>query len=126
MHIALTEEQKQLQHEARAFYEQLLTPEVRAGMSQIGGAGAGTRDVVRKMGEAGWLGVGFPEEYGGRGMTPMEQLICFDESMRAGAPISTLNTIGPALVHYGTDEQKRQFLPKLFSGELQICIGYSE
>ena len=63
-----------------------------------------------------------------RGYTPLEQLIFFEESNRAGVPLPfvTLNTVGPALNVYGTEEQKAFFLPKILAGELHFAIGYSE
>lgn len=80
------------------------------------------------MGEDGWLGVGWPKEYGGRGFGPVEQFIWFDESMRSGAPVPmlTINTVGPTIRSFGTDEQKDFFLPKILKGEIHFCIGYSE
>ncbi len=66
------------------------------------------------MGEDGWLGIGWPEEYGGQGRSAIEQFIFFDESMRAGAPVPmlTINTVGPTIMDFGTDEQKAEFLPR--------------
>ncbi len=86
------------------------------------------RSVVKQMGADGWLGVGWPKEYGGQGRGPMEQFIFFDESMRAGAPVPmlTINTVGPTIMQFGTQEQKDFFLPKILAGELHFCIGYSE
>jgi alkylation response protein AidB-like acyl-CoA dehydrogenase len=80
------------------------------------------------MGEDGWLGVGWPTEYGGQGRTAVEQLIWFDEARRAGAPLPfvTLNTVGPCLMAAGTDAQKQQFLRGILAGELHFAIGYSE
>ena len=70
--------------------------------------GAAYRDVVRQMGKDGWLGVGWPTEYGGQGRTPLEQLIFYDEAQRAGVPMPlvTLNTVGPTLMRFGSDEQR--------------------
>jgi len=84
--------------------------------------------VVRQMGADGWLGIGWPKEYGGRGMTPIEQFIFFDESMRAGAPIPMLavNSIAPTIMQFGTDEQKAFYLPKILRGEIDFAIGYTE
>src|SRR5215467_5039414 len=128
MYIGLTDEQERLRQEVRAYYEQLLTPEVRARLTGSGGVGDANRAVVRQMGEDGWLGVGWPTEWGGRGLTPVEQFIWFDESMRAGAPVPmlTINTVGPTIMRFGTDEQKEFFLPKILKGEIHFCIGYSE
>ena len=128
MYIGLTEEQRRLQQEVRDYYQQLLTPEVRAKLSGAGGVGPEQRKVVRQMGEDGWLGVGWPKEWGGRGFSAVEQFIWFDESMRAGAPVPmlTINTVGPTIMNFGSDEQKQFFLPKILKGEIHFCIGYSE
>jgi 3-oxocholest-4-en-26-oyl-CoA dehydrogenase alpha subunit len=128
MYIGLTDEQEALRQEVRAYYEELLTPEVRAKLAGAGGVGPENRRVVRQMGQDGWLGVGWPKEWGGRGFTPVEQFIWFDESMRAGAPVPmlTINTVGPTIMNFGTDEQKQFFLPKILKGEIHFCIGYSE
>jgi len=128
VYIGLTEDQDRLRQEVRAYYERLLTPEVRAQLTGSGGVGDANRKVVRQMGEDGWLGVGWPKEWGGRGFTPVEQFIWFDEAMRAGAPVPmlTINTVGPTIRQFGTDEQKAFFLPKILKGEIHFCIGYSE
>jgi alkylation response protein AidB-like acyl-CoA dehydrogenase len=83
---------------------------------------------VKQMGSDGWLGVGWPKEYGGRGLTGVEQQIFAEESRRAGAPLPfvTLNTVGPALIDYGTEEQKQKFLPMILAGDVHFAIGYSE
>jgi acyl-CoA dehydrogenase len=80
------------------------------------------------MGRDGWLGIGWPKEYGGQGRTPVEQFLFSDEVQRAGFPLPflTLNTVGPTLMHFGTDAQRREFLPKILRGELGFAIGYSE
>jgi len=128
VYIGLTDEQEKLRQEVRAYYAELLTPEVRAKLTGSGGVGPENRRVVRQMGEDGWLGVGWPEEWGGRGFTPVEQFIWFDESMRAGAPVPmlTINTVGPTIMNFGSDEQKQFFLPKILKGQIHFCIGYSE
>ena len=115
MHIGYTEEQEALRQELRAYYDDLLTDEVRDELAAGNGVGEAHRAVVRQMGEDGWLGIGWPEEYGGQGRTPIEQFIFFDESMRAGAPVPmlTINTVGPTIMNFGTDEQKDEFLPRI-------------
>ena len=86
------------------------------------------RAVVRQMGTDGWLGLGWPVEYGGQGRTEIEQFIFFDESMRAGAPVPmlTVNTVGPTIMRLGSPEQKREYLPRILEGAIHFCIGYSE
>jgi alkylation response protein AidB-like acyl-CoA dehydrogenase len=128
MYIGYTEEQEALRKHLRAYYEKLLTPEIRAGLAEGHGTGPVMRSVVRQMAQDGWLGIGWPTEYGGQGRTEIEQFIFFDESMRAGAPVPmlTINTVGPQIMKNGTEEQKSFFLPKILRGELHFCIGYSE
>ena len=84
--------------------------------------------MVKQMAADGWLGIGWPNEYGGQGRGQIDQFIFFDESMRSGAPVPmlTINTVGPTIMQFGTDEQKDFFLPKILAGELHFCIGYSE
>src|SRR5438046_10408853 len=92
MYIGYSEEQEQLRRELRAYYDKLLTPEVEEGLARGHGIGPVNRQVVRQMGEDGWLGIGWPTEYGGQGRSAIEQLICFDESMRARAPVPRITT----------------------------------
>src|SRR5712692_4350315 len=128
MQIGYDNDQEALRRELRAYYERLLTPEVEAGLAEGHGVGPVVRQVVRQMGEDGWLGIGWPEEYGGQGRSAIEQFVFFDESMRAGAPVPmlTINTVGPTIMNFGTNEQKQFFLPKILKGEIHFCIGYSE
>ena len=128
MHIGYTAEQEALRDELRAYYAELLTEDVRAELGAEDGTGPVHRRLVRQMGSDGWLAVGWPTEYGGRGLSAVEQFIVFDESVALGAPIPmlTINTVGPTIMQYGTDEQKDFFLPRIAGGELTFCIGYSE
>jgi alkylation response protein AidB-like acyl-CoA dehydrogenase len=128
MQIAYTAEQQALRQELREYYDNLLTPEVEAELSHAQGIGPVVRRIVRQMGADGWLGIGWPKEYGGQGRSAIEQFIFFDESMRAGAPVPmlTINTVGPTIMNFGTPEQKDFFLPKILGGEIHFCIGYTE
>jgi len=128
MYIAYTEEQEALRRELRAYYDRLLTPEIREELHKGHGTGETMRAVVRQMAEDGWLGIGWPEEYGGQGRSAIEQFIFFDESMRSGAPVPmlTINTVGPTIFRSGSSEQKNFFLPKILKGEIHFCIGYTE
>ena len=92
-----------------------MTPEVSAELfSSRGeyGSGDAYRRIVRQMGKDGWLGIGWPKEYGGQARSMMEQLIFTDEASIAGAPVPflTINTVGPTIMQYGTEEQKQKFL----------------
>jgi alkylation response protein AidB-like acyl-CoA dehydrogenase len=114
----------------REYFAQLMTPERRAALASGGDYGDGTvyKEVVRQMGADGWLTLSWPEQYGGRGASMLDQLIFTDEAAVAGAPVPflTINTVGPTIMRYGTDEQKATLLPKIASGELHFSIGYSE
>jgi alkylation response protein AidB-like acyl-CoA dehydrogenase len=120
--------QRALRDELRAYYRDLLTPDVRAGLVEGGEGGEAWRQVVRAIGKDGWLGIGWPAEYGGQGRPATDQFIFFDETRRAGAPFPfvTINTVGPTIMRYGTEEQKQLFLPRILSGELNFAIGYTE
>ncbi len=128
MYIAYTDEQESLRRELRAYYDKLLTPEIRDALHAGHGTGEVMREVVRQMGKDGWLGIGWPTEYGGQGRSQIEQFIFFDESMRSGAPVPmlTINTVGPTIFRNGSQEQKDFFLPKILKGEVHFCIGYTE
>ena len=128
MEIGYTPEQEKLRTELREYYENLLTPEIEEGLAESHGIGPVVRSVVKQMASDGWLGIGWPTEYGGQGRSAVEQFIFFDESMRSGAPVPmlTINTVGPTIAEFGTPEQKEFFLPKILAGEIHFCIGYSE
>ena len=128
MYLQETPEQQALRAELRAYFAQLLNPEVRAEIGHRGEGGEGWRRIVRQMGADGWLGIGWPKEFGGQGRPPTDQFIFYDEVQRAGAPIPfvTLNTVGPTLMSYGSEEQKAEFLPKILAGEVNFAIGYTE
>ncbi|WPO72734.1 acyl-CoA dehydrogenase family protein [Streptomyces sp. KN37] len=123
MHLAPTERQRKLRAELRAYFRRLM-PEGPPG----GADGAGQRELLRRMGADGMLGLGWPVEYGGQGRGADEQFVFFDEAYRAGAPVSmvTLNTVGPTLMKYGSEEQKAFFLPRILAGACVFAIGYSE
>ncbi len=131
MHIALTAEQTALREELRDYFAALVTPEVKAGLAAASGEFGDSqayKDVIRRLGTDGWLGIGWPTEYGGQARSMVEQLIFTDAAAIAGVPIPylTLNTVGPTIMRYGTDEQKEYFLPRILKGELHFSIGYSE
>lgn len=127
MYIDLTPEQKALRTTLRAYFDKLMTPEVRATVKGMEG-GQKYREMIRQIGKDGWLGVGWPKEFGGGGMTMVEQMIFLEEQRRSGAPFPfvTVSTVGPALMDYGTKEQKAEYLPRILAGECHFSIGYSE
>src|SRR5579884_3200061 len=128
MEIGFTDEQQALRRQLREYYAGLLTPDVEEELANSHGIGPTVRRIVKQMASDGWLGIGWPKEYGGQGRSAIEQLIFFDESMRCGAPVPmlTINTVGPTIMNFGSDEQKKFFLPKILAGEIHFCIGYTE
>jgi 3-oxocholest-4-en-26-oyl-CoA dehydrogenase alpha subunit len=131
LHIALTRDQERLRNELREYFDQLVTPErsaaLQASSGEFGDASV-YKEVIRQVGSDGWLGIGWPKEYGGQARSMMDQLIFTDEAAIAGVPIPylTLNTVGPTIMRFGTDAQKEEILPKILRGEMHFSIGYSE
>src|SRR6266568_1560267 len=84
----------------------------------------------KKLFESGWIGIGWPEEYGGRGASLMQEAIYNEELARAQAPATAnvigLNMVGPTILAVGTPQQKARYLPKILSGEEIWCQGFSE
>ncbi|MDN3262154.1 acyl-CoA dehydrogenase family protein [Streptomyces sp. CSDS2] len=128
MHLDHTPEQQRLRTELRAYFAELVPDNAYARHTDPAEQKRFYRATIRRLGADGWLGVGWPEEYGGRGLTAMEQFVFFDEAAQAGVPLPlmALNTVGPTIMRYGTDEQKAYFLPRILSGEIDFAIGYSE
>src|SRR5262245_29198301 len=128
MFLEYTPEQQALRKELREYFARLLAPAVRAELGEPGEGSPRFRDVVRQMGSDMWLGIGWPTEYGGQGRPATDQFIFFDEVQRAGAPFPfvTLNTVGPTIMRFGSEEQKSFFLPGILAGEINFAIGYTE
>ena len=128
MYLDLSDESKALRAELRSYFDRIINEEDRRDLVDQTEGGPTFDRILRKMGSDGWLGLGWPEEYGGRGEDPEALFVFYDEVVRANAPLSlvTLNTVGPALIKHGTQEQKDFFLPPILAGELTFAIGYTE
>ncbi len=128
MEIAYTEAQEALRLELRAYFAKLMTPEVLEESTAGETGGPACLEAVRTMGRDGWLGLGWPVEYGGQGRGDVDQFIFIDEAWRANAPIPflSINTVGRTIMEFGTEAQKAYFLPKILGGELHFSIGYTE
>ncbi|MBM3132937.1 MAG: acyl-CoA dehydrogenase [Chloroflexi bacterium] len=143
MDFALTPDQQAFADEFRAYLTRHLTPEIREeslrflnmskktdpgvfGRGEYGGPRS--KEFIRRLGSDGWLGVGWPKEYGGQGRTPMEQHLFYEiiYAERAPFPVLTLNAVGPTIMKFGTDAQKKEFLPRILRGDMEVCIGYTE
>ena len=128
MHIDYTPEQYALRRQLREYLGGLVTPEYEAEIAETEGGGPLYTKVVRQLGADGWLGIGWPREYGGQGRSPVEQFIFFDEAARAGIllPTLTINAVAPTLMQHGSPEQKASLLPRILRGECHFAIGYTE
>ena len=130
MEFALTPEQEQFVKDFQNYLRTHMTPELKAELDKelAYSESAICLKFIRQMGRDGWLGVGWPKEFGGQGRSPIEQHLFFEIAHYEGAPLPVLplNTVGPALMRFGSEEQKREFLPRILRGEVEISIGYTE
>ncbi|MEH6518083.1 MAG: acyl-CoA dehydrogenase family protein [Halioglobus sp.] len=130
MNIQFTPEQLALRDELRAYFAELMTPELSAECERDLGEGGGPlwRAALRQIGKDGWIGLGWPKAWGGREMSPLEQFIFVEEVMRAGYPFPFLTTesVGPMLAEHASDSLQQMIVPKILAGECLIAIGYSE
>ncbi|NGY63536.1 acyl-CoA dehydrogenase [Lentzea sp. NEAU-D13] len=127
MFIDLTAEQVALRDELREYFANLMSAGEREAMLTER-HGHTYRELVKRLGRDGRLGVGWPREYGGKGFGPVEQQIFVNEAARADVPLPyvTLQTVGPTLQAFGTQEQKDFFLPRILKGDIHFAIGYTE
>lgn len=127
MQFGLTEEQEMLKTAARDFLEkECPKTHVRAMMVDEKGY---SPELWKKMAELGWLGLVFPEEYGGAGMRFRDLTILFEEMGRALLPSPFLSTVllaGMPILAAGTEEQKKEFLPKIARGEAIVALAVLE
>lgn len=125
--IDLTPSQRALQAELREYFSTLISDEEAADIGTTR-HGKTYEEIIKRMGRDGWLGVGWPTEYGGKGFGHIEQQIFTNEATRADVPLPsvTLQTVGPTLQKYGTEKQKEMFLPGILEGTVHFAIGYSE
>src|SRR6201995_5905310 len=132
MRIGYSPEQEELRRELRSYFTKLMTPERAEALSSGDGGEMGRgsvyRDTVAQMGKDGWLTLSWPEEFGGQARPPMDGLIFNDEASIANVPVPflTINSVAPTIMHFGSEEQKKFFLPKIAAGQLHFSIGYSE
>jgi alkylation response protein AidB-like acyl-CoA dehydrogenase len=126
-------EVEQFRKELRTWLSANLTDEVKAA-DRNRGRDPDAFDTLRAwdatVADAGWGAVSWPQEFGGRGATVLEQLVYAEETTRARAPMPLnvigMNNIAPAIMHYGTDEQKRALLPRMVRADDIWCQGMSE
>ena len=130
MEFALTPEQEQFAKEFRDYLKSHMPAEVKAEIESKRAMekSPAYKEFICQMGRDGWLGVGWPKEYGGQGRTPMEQHIFYEivAYERIMLPLMALNAVGPAVMRSGTEEMKREILPPILRGELEVAVGYTE
>jgi len=125
--LELTAEQRRLKQEIRDYFAGLAGQYDEHELARDR-HGESYQRIVRQMGEDGWMGVGWPKEYGGHGLGEIEQTIFANEAQYADVhlPAVTLQTVGPTLIRYGSEKQKELFLKRILAGDVHFAIGYSE
>jgi alkylation response protein AidB-like acyl-CoA dehydrogenase len=129
MDFSFTEEQKKFRQEVRDFLENEIEkgywePACDAWIQNF------DPGFTKRVAQRGWIGLTWPKEYGGQGLRYVDRLILTEEILRYGAPAACHwfadRQIGGSIVTYGSDEQKRELLPKIIRGEAYIGLGMSE
>src|SRR5258705_6559602 len=131
MRIGYSPEQEELRRELRAYFTKLMTPErAEALASNDGEMGRGNvyRETVAQMGKDGWLTLSWPKEFGGQARPPIDGLIFNDEAAIANVPVPflTINSVAPTIMAFGTEEQKKVFLPQIAAADLHFAITSPE
>ncbi|WP_182523587.1 acyl-CoA dehydrogenase [Nocardioides dongkuii] len=125
--LELSKAQRDLKAELRAYFGGMADENEHRDMG-LDRHGETYQRIVRQMGSDGWMGVGWPKEYGGHGLGEVEQTIFANEAQYSDVhlPAVTLQTVGPTLIRYGTPKQKDLFLKRILEGDVHFAIGYSE
>ena len=129
MEFTIPQEAEAFRQEVRAFIEREWPEEMRRqGYRSSEELYNREREFRRKLGVRGWLALSWPKQYGGQERSALEYYLFHEEMAYAGAPASTTGTgiVAPTLMHFGSEEQRARFLPRIASGEIDFCLGYSE
>jgi alkylation response protein AidB-like acyl-CoA dehydrogenase len=128
MDFAYTPEQEALRDEVRQFIEDNVTSQIIHEIEESGirNRGPQTRDLYKKIGDKGWIGISWPKEYGGQDGSRIDQYIVEEEFSRIGITVGGAGSGAPALLAAGTEEQKQFFLPGLIRGEIVFALGFTE
>ncbi len=131
MDFAFPPEVAQFREEFRRYLDRVVTPELMHELrsrDSLESTGPLARAFMRRLGEDGYLGIGWPKEYGGGGKNPLFTYIVRYELDYRGLPypLLSISTVGPTLMRVGTEEQKREILPKILRAEITFAVGYTE
>ncbi len=131
MEFGFSQEEEAFRHEVRAFLAEVATPEVIAEADSGQGWGPHTWKFVQALGTRKWLTPTWPKEYGGLGLPPIYRFIIHEEidftgALKPEALMVGANIAGPTIIAYGSDKQKRDYLPRIARGEIELAIGYTE
>lgn len=142
MDFGWNSDQEAIRQEVRQFIADNVTQEVLSEMGEgLGGGGSDKEDggeqrrgrrgpkataLFTKISDKGWLGISWPKEYGGQGKDRMTQYIVEEEFSRVGIGVGGGGSGAPAILAAGTQEQKDYFIPKILSGEVALCLGFTE
>lgn len=129
MDFRLTPDQERFRQDIRCFLDEYVSDALRAEIAACDYTpGPLSKAFLRLLGAQGWLGVGWPKEYGGQGRSMIEQMIFYDEldlrDIHYGG--LTITSLAMTLMKLASEEQKRTYLPRILRGELEICLGYTE
>jgi len=129
MDFQFTKEQEQFRKEIDDFLER----EIQKDTFQVkvdAWVTERSKEFSKKVAQKGWIGMTWPKDYGGQGRSYIDRLILTEEMLRYGAPTADYwigdRQIGPALIAYGSEEQKGEFLPRIIKGEISFALGMSE
>ncbi|MFC1896587.1 acyl-CoA dehydrogenase family protein [Thermodesulfobacteriota bacterium] len=128
MDFSFTPEEEAFRREVAEFLDRETTPEVLAEGDSMMGPGPAGRALLRKLGAKRWLCITWPREYGGMGGSSTQRLILQDEMAYRGLGFNLVgpNMAGPTILIDGSEEIKKEYLPRIASGEIEFALGYSE
>lgn len=130
MRYAFTDTQLAWREEVRAFIRDNMTPPLQEEMRRMSNEDVGpeARKFQERLREKGWWAIAWPKEYGGLEKSAIEMFLFIEEMTLAGGPYMSLTytSVGPTILRVGTEEQKREWLPRITRGELDFALGYSE
>jgi alkylation response protein AidB-like acyl-CoA dehydrogenase len=130
MEFSFTPEQEQLRKEVRVLLQKEVTDESRLDFRFDRPYSQDTWNLLRKLGERGWLCPLYPKEWGGMAASPLDNYVIQDELSYAFAPapfaVIAPMVVGPTLLIHGNEEQKKKYLPMIAHGEIEFSMGYTE